>query len=89
MAANKVYAHRCRFVDYNPSAVTALAFPHLPPILPNGLDIRSLRPPLLAVGHANGNIDLHLWTCTSSKAQSAQGWVHLKVILLHVTVETC
>lgn len=45
--------HRCRFVDYTPSAITAMAFSHKSgqnDSMPNNL--------LLAVGRASGNIEI-------------------------------
>nr|GAT47880.1 predicted protein [Mycena chlorophos] len=65
-----VAVHRCRFVDYTPSAISAIAFPPLP--LPR---TSSTKQPVqygtLAVGHANGNIDLCQWT---GGVQSPQAW---------------
>lgn len=75
--------HRCRFVDYTPSAITALAFPPLP--LPKVIRKNSTlgKQPLkfgtLAVGHANGNIDLCEWTGGERELQSSQAWVARKV----------
>jgi len=48
--------HRCRFVDYNPSAIQALAFSHPLPANPQSARIPpSLR---LAIGRANGSIEI-------------------------------
>lgn len=75
--------HRCRFVDYAPSAITALVFPPLP--LPSVKRRRktSGKPPLrygtLAVGHANGNIDLCEWVGSEQSVQCSQAWVVRKV----------
>ena len=74
--------HRCRFVDFAPSAVTALAFPPLP--LPSskgkGSEIRqALKVGTLAVGRANGNIELCEWTGTEQELQAPQAWVVRKV----------
>lgn len=81
---NTLAVHRCRFIDYNPSAVTALAFPPLP--LPSvkgkkspGTDQLPPKFGTLAVGHANGNIDLCEWTGAANEIQSSQAWVVRKV----------
>ena len=73
-----VAVHRCRFVDFDPSAISALAFPPLP------LPKRTAAPqPLtfgpLAVGHTNGNIDLCQWTGSGERSSSPQAWVVRKV----------
>lgn len=48
--------HRCRFVDFNPSAIHALAFSHPLPRNPQSARISpSLR---LAIGRANGSIEI-------------------------------
>ena len=79
--------HRCRFVDYAPSAITALAFPPLP--LPSvkgikkktttGKQSRSFKFGLLAIGHANGNIDICEWMGAERQPQCSQAWVVRKV----------
>ncbi|KXN83554.1 U3 small nucleolar RNA-associated protein 4 [Leucoagaricus sp. SymC.cos] len=76
--------HRCRFVDYAPSAITALAFPPLP--LPSVNRKRRktsgkqhLRYGTLAVGHANGNVDLCDWSGSEQSVQCSQAWVVRKV----------
>lgn len=77
--------HRCRFVDYAPSAITALAYPPLP--LPSvkgkkktGKGKQPLRFGTLAVGHANGNIDLCEWMGTEHDVQCPQAWVTQKTL---------
>ncbi|KAG6891409.1 hypothetical protein C0992_007188 [Termitomyces sp. T32_za158] len=77
--------HRCRFVDYTPSAITAVAFPPLP--LPSISDKdknpavnQSSRFGTLAVGHANGNIDLCAWAGGERDQQSSQAWVIRKTL---------
>ncbi|KAG6885935.1 hypothetical protein C0993_007437 [Termitomyces sp. T159_Od127] len=77
--------HRCRFVDYTPSAITAVAFPPLP--LPstsnkdkNSSVDQSSRFGTLAVGHANGNIDLCEWAGAERDQQSTQAWVIRKTL---------
>lgn len=73
--------HRCRFVDYSPSPITALAFPPLP--LPSlrtkkaGKERERDRVQeygTLVVGHANGNIDLLEWTGEDDELQARQAW---------------
>jgi len=91
--ATTLHVHRCRFVDYTPSAVTALAFPPLP--LPSGTKGKERETNAsqatnlsavgtLAVGHANGNIDLCEWTASGSEKQASQAWVIRKVGHLQV-----
>lgn len=76
-----VAVHRCRFVDYDPSAVTALAFPPLPlPTSSKGKKPALFKFGILAVGHANGNIDLCEWTGDSSNKPAPQAWVIRKTI---------
>ncbi|PPQ90453.1 hypothetical protein CVT25_014971 [Psilocybe cyanescens] len=77
--------HRCRFVDYAPSAITALAYPPLP--LPSVKGKKKttagkqpLRFGLLAVGHANGNIDICEWQGAEREAQCSQAWVVRKTL---------
>jgi U3 small nucleolar RNA-associated protein 4 len=76
--------HRCRFVDFNPSSVTALAFPPLP--LPSIKGKRKAttadRVPKfgpLIVGHANGNIEIYEWTGSTDTVEAPQAWVVRKV----------
>lgn len=74
--------HRCRFVDYIPSAITALAFPPLPPPSVKGKNVaypKALRTGTLAVGRANGNIELCEWTGSEQELQAPQAWVVRKV----------
>ncbi|KAL4068329.1 WD40-repeat-containing domain protein [Scleroderma yunnanense] len=73
--------HRCRFVDYSPSPITALAFPPLP--LPS-LHSRKVGKERehdrrgnfgsLVVGYANGNIEVLEWTGEGGKPQAPQAW---------------
>ncbi|KAK7064410.1 WD-repeats-region domain-containing protein [Favolaschia claudopus] len=76
--ATTLALHRCRFVDFNPSPITALAVP--PFSLPSPTKKLStfgkqpLRFGTLAVGRANGNIDLYDWTGAEGDLQSAQAW---------------
>ncbi|KAI1797668.1 WD40 repeat-like protein [Ganoderma leucocontextum] len=77
--------HRCRFVDFAPSAVTALAFPPLP--LPSVKGKRAAKnqgfPGFgpLVVGRANGNIELCEWTGSSPRSQAPQAWVVRKTLI--------
>ena len=77
--------HRCRFVDFTPSAITALAFPPLPLPSIKGNKKRTTaldRVPTfgpLVVGHANGNIDIYEWTGSAEVAEAPQAWVVRKV----------
>ncbi|KAJ7102153.1 WD40-repeat-containing domain protein [Mycena belliarum] len=77
--ATTLALHRCRFVDFTPSPITALAFPPLPLPSPNkkpsSLGKQPARFGTLAVGHANGNIDLCEWTGAEGDLQSSQAWV--------------
>lgn len=83
--------HRCRFVDYTPSAITSIAFPPLPlPSLFKNSKGKSKASPnstantahaqipkvgTLAVGRANGNIELYEWTGSQREVQAPQAWV--------------
>ena len=80
---NTVSVHRCRFLDFAPSAVAALAFPPLP--LPSikgkqksKLD-KFIKFGTLAIGRANGNIELCEWTGSERSPQAPQAWVVRKV----------
>lgn len=91
--ATTLALHRCRFVDLSPSPITALAFPPLslpsPNKKPSSFGKQPLRFGTLAVGHANGNIDLCEWTGAEGDIQSSQAWAIRTVIfasMLHVRV---
>ncbi|KAI9445451.1 WD40 repeat-like protein [Lactarius indigo] len=77
--------HRCRFVDFSPSSVTALAFPPLPLLSTKGKqkataeDRASMFGPLI-VGRANGNIEIYEWTGSVSTAEAPQAWVLRKTL---------
>ena len=76
--------HRCRFVDFNPSSITALAFPPLPLPLIKGKKKASLGDHIpkfspLIVGHANGNIEIYEWTGSTETVEAPQAWVVRKV----------
>ena len=70
--------HRVRFVDWSPSAITALA---LSPIPYQGST--SAARSVLAVGRDNGNIDLCMWCedTTSGHASVAKGWTPVMTLL--------
>ncbi|KAL5534622.1 hypothetical protein ACEPAG_1085 [Sanghuangporus baumii] len=82
--------HRCRFVDYSPSAITSVAFPPL--VLPTSSNSRSgkLRRKIkgcfgpLAVGRSNGNIELYEWAIPPDQQEQSpkapQAWVLSKVL---------
>lgn len=76
-----VKVHRCRFVDYLPAAITALAFPplSLPSLKGKAKAISPLTFPHLAIGRANGNIELAEWSNNNPTDQAPQAWVVLKV----------
>ena len=76
--------HRCRFVDFSPSSVTALAFPPLPILSTKGKQKASDdgKAPLfgpLIVGRANGNIEIYEWTGSAAATEAPQTWVLRKV----------
>ncbi|KAJ3828506.1 WD40 repeat-like protein [Lentinula raphanica] len=81
-ATSSVAVHRCRFIDFDPASITSLAFPPLP--------LPSIKSPkhfsnhpnfgTLAVGRANGNIDLCEWTGLRNEPQSQQAWVIRKTL---------
>ncbi|KAI0963283.1 hypothetical protein AcW1_000403 [Taiwanofungus camphoratus] len=76
--------HRCRFVDYAPSAITALCFPplRLPSIKgkKSTAKVKALKFGVLAVGRANGNIEVCEWTGPDNKYQAPQAWVVRKTL---------
>jgi U3 small nucleolar RNA-associated protein 4 len=94
--------HRCRFVDFTPAAITALAFPPLQP--PSALlsakqkdkgkakssqDYSIAKYGTLAVGRANGNIELCEWTGKDGEKEARQAWVVRKVSFVTLLCETC
>jgi U3 small nucleolar RNA-associated protein 4 len=67
-----VRLHRCRFVEWSPSSITAVTFP------PSSLSQKVVEEtyPVLAVGHENGNVELWRWVNpTHDKKKIHQGWV--------------
>ncbi|THH28127.1 hypothetical protein EUX98_g6062, partial [Antrodiella citrinella] len=79
-----ISVHRCRFVDFTPSAITTLAFPPLPLPSVKGKKNAAIRKQLafgtLAVGRANGNIELCEWTGLEHEQQAPQAWVVKKTL---------
>ena len=81
-SSSTLLVHRCRFVDYSPAAITALAFPPLPLPSVKGKKKALVAPRRvgeLVVGRANGNIELCQWTGTEDTAETPQAWVVNKV----------
>ena len=81
--------HRCRFVDFSPSSVTALAFPPLSLLSTKGKQRATTegRAPVfspLIVGRANGNIEIYEWTGSAAAAEAPQAWVLRKVREIHL-----
>jgi hypothetical protein len=78
--------HRCRFVDFTPSAITAITFPplRLPSAKGKSPEVRNqpLKFGIFAVGRANGNIELCEWTGGDRQPQAPQAWVVHKVCVL-------
>lgn len=64
-----VLVHRCRFVDYTPTPITAIAFP--PVIFQKKDDSFTLNSQFetnfMALGRANGNIEIHNWSLSDQK----------------------
>ncbi|TDL28747.1 WD40 repeat-like protein [Rickenella mellea] len=74
--------HRCRFVDYVPSPITALAFPPLPlPRIKETAKFPSNKFGCLAVGRANGNIEICEWSGAEHETQAPQAWVVNRILL--------
>ncbi|KAI6133326.1 WD40 repeat-like protein [Pisolithus croceorrhizus] len=76
--------HRCRFVDYSPSPITALAFPPLP--LPTLRAKKAGKERERDLGYANGNIDLLEWTGEDDELQARQGLATTQVDTLALTI---
>lgn len=81
--AKPLSVHRCRFVDFTPAGVTALAFPPLPLPSLKGKKAAVIRHAMkfgtLAVGRANGNIEISEWTGSDGELEAPQAWVVKKV----------
>ncbi|CAD6968111.1 unnamed protein product [Tilletia controversa] len=74
-----VTLHRVRFLDWQPSPITAIAFAPLPPHLQH----TSLRP-VLAIARQNGNIELCQWNdsdAASTKNAAPRPWLVDSVIV--------
>lgn len=91
MEPSTVAVHRCRFVEYTPAAITALAFPPPPlPLISEKAAAKakapakdtSLKCDILAIGRANGNIEIAEWTPHEGELQAPQAWTVRKVSLL-------
>lgn len=81
--AKTLSVHRCRFVDFTPAGVTALAFPPLSLPSPKGKKAvvrHALKFANLAVGRANGNIEICEWTGSENELRAPQAWVVKKTI---------
>ncbi|KZV77615.1 WD40 repeat-like protein [Peniophora sp. CONT] len=82
-STSTLLVHRCRFVDYSPAAITALAFPPLPLPSVKGKKKASVAPRRvgeLVVGRANGNIELCEWTGSEESVETPQAWVVRKTL---------
>ncbi|VDB99402.1 unnamed protein product [Peniophora sp. CBMAI 1063] len=82
-SSRTLLVHRCRFVDYSPAAITALAFPPLPLPSPKGKKKASFAPRRVAelvVGRANGNIELCEWTGSDDAVETPQAWTVRKTL---------
>ncbi|KAH7104113.1 WD40 repeat-like protein [Auriculariales sp. MPI-PUGE-AT-0066] len=87
-AGTQLDVHRCRFVDYVPASITAIAVPPTP--LPrvrsqsapsNSAHKGATRFPPIAVGRGDGNIELYEWSGVGETAQaSSQSWVLHKIL---------
>ncbi|EMD41715.1 hypothetical protein CERSUDRAFT_146940 [Gelatoporia subvermispora B] len=80
-----VAVHRCRFVDFTPSAVTAIAFPplRLPSVKgkkKSTTSRKALAFGTLIVGRANGNIEVCEWTGSEHEIEAPQAWVVRKTL---------
>ncbi|ELU44512.1 hypothetical protein AG1IA_01474 [Rhizoctonia solani AG-1 IA] len=71
--------HRCRFVGWSPSPITALALP--PPHKSHNLPF-----PPLAVGRQNGSIELYRWAAKGSSPHTLPGPADTKVDALALTI---
>lgn len=82
-----ISVHRCRFVDFQPAAITALSFVPLPLPAPSAKGKEKASAPrwreryhfgTLVVGRANGDIELCEWT-GDQQVETPQAWVVRKV----------
>lgn len=71
-----VRLHRCRFLDWSPSPITALA---LPPAVVSSKKFIIDAHPVLAVGRADGNVELWRWAtykpARTGAISTSPGWV--------------
>ncbi|KAI0034917.1 WD40 repeat-like protein [Vararia minispora EC-137] len=75
--------HRCRFVDYAPSAITSILVPPLPLPSTKGKQKAgvSRRTGHLVVGRANGDIEIYEWTGPQGEVVGVpQAWVVCKTL---------
>lgn len=97
-AAQPFAVHRCRFVDFTPSAITAIAFPPL--ALPKvsahtskNINRSGRRFGSLAVGRANGNIEIYEWATSVHEQERSprtpQAWVLSRVCTVNLIFYTC
>ncbi|KAG8843287.1 U3 small nucleolar RNA-associated protein [Tulasnella sp. 330] len=80
----KLRIHRSRFIEWAPGAITAIAFPPSPPPTPStGKAAQNFSLSwfgTLAIGRANGNIELYEWSEKPEEQSFApQAWVLRKV----------
>jgi len=68
--------HRSRFIDWTPSPITSITFPPAP-IDPSKKLSSGF--PVLAVGRANGNIELYEWCSNPPPHQTYHGYVLRRV----------
>ncbi|EIN13583.1 WD40 repeat-like protein [Punctularia strigosozonata HHB-11173 SS5] len=82
-APTPISVHRCRFVDFQPAAITALSFAPLPLPAPSAKGKEKASAPrwreryhfgTLVVGRANGDIELCEWT-GDQQVETPQAWV--------------
>ncbi|KIO27849.1 hypothetical protein M407DRAFT_14831 [Tulasnella calospora MUT 4182] len=83
----ELQVHRSRFVDWSPTGITCMAFPPLPPPplqSPKGKEKNQAHPKkwfgTLAIGRANGNIELLEWTGGPSDELAPQAWTLKKIL---------
>lgn len=90
MASSTIPLHHCKFVDYTPSSVTAVAFPPLPLQAPPSSQagpasassarsdgkVKEHEMGVMAVGKGNGDVDILKWV---DRVDGAQGWVFYRV----------
>ncbi|KDQ13643.1 hypothetical protein BOTBODRAFT_33349 [Botryobasidium botryosum FD-172 SS1] len=78
-AEKSLAVHRCRFLDWNPSPIAALAFAPTPPPKKNAKKQSTRKHGsqfgILAVGRANGNIEICEWSGADWQQKSPQAWV--------------